>query len=58
MHACVLCSVEPIILSVDEQDEVSIADVAGMIASAMKFQGKVIQDTTKVRRVAEIFPFF
>jgi GDP-L-fucose synthase len=59
-------SPEPIILSVGEKDEVSIADVALMIASkiihmcirvlvfdtlcaieAMKFEGKVIFDTTK-----------
>ncbi|DAZ97137.1 TPA: hypothetical protein N0F65_004751 [Lagenidium giganteum] len=39
--------IDPIILSVDEQDEVSIRDVAMMIAKAMDFQGDVIFDTTK-----------
>eukprot|EP00771_Trimastix_marina_P002447 gnl/Trimastix_PCT/3579.p1 GENE.gnl/Trimastix_PCT/3579~~gnl/Trimastix_PCT/3579.p1 ORF type:complete len:336 (-),score=91.92 gnl/Trimastix_PCT/3579:68-1075(-) len=38
---------EPIILSVDEQDEVSIGDVARMVAEAMHFQGKVVFDTSK-----------
>ena len=33
--------VEPIILSVGEEDEVSIRDVALMVASAMDFQGEV-----------------
>jgi len=37
----------PIILSVGEEDEVSIKDVAEMIAEAMGFQGKLIFDTTK-----------
>ena len=37
----------PIILSVDEQDEVSIKDVALAVAKAMKFQGDIIFDTSK-----------
>ncbi|GAM23498.1 hypothetical protein SAMD00019534_066730 [Acytostelium subglobosum LB1] len=38
---------DPIILSVDEADEVSIADVAHTIAEAMNFQGKIVFDTSK-----------
>lgn len=37
----------PIILSVGEQDEVSISDVAQMIAEAMDFKGRVVYDTSK-----------
>jgi GDP-L-fucose synthase len=40
-------SVDPIILSVDEAAEVSIKDVAMMVAKAMKFEGKVVMDTSK-----------
>ena len=40
-------SVEPIILSVDEAAEVSIRDVALMVADAMGFTGSVVFDTTK-----------
>jgi len=40
-------SPEPIILSVGEQDEVSIGDVALAIAKAMNFTGNVVFDTTK-----------
>ena len=40
-------SPEPIILSVGEEDEVSIADVAKGVAEAMDFQGKIVFDTTK-----------
>ncbi|CAK0907175.1 unnamed protein product [Prorocentrum cordatum] len=40
-------SVEPIILSVDEEAEVSIKFVAEAIAKAMDFQGKVVCDTSK-----------
>jgi len=40
-------SVEPLILSVDESAEVSIKDVALMIAKSMNFQGNVVFDTTK-----------
>ncbi|EGC38936.1 hypothetical protein DICPUDRAFT_96732 [Dictyostelium purpureum] len=37
----------PIILSVGEEDEISIADVAHLIAEAMDFKGKLIFDTSK-----------
>jgi len=40
-------SVEPIILSVDEAAEVSIRDVALMVAKSMGFTGPVVFDTTK-----------
>jgi GDP-L-fucose synthase len=40
-------STEPIILSVDEEDEVSIRDVALMVAEAMGFTGKVVFDTSR-----------
>jgi len=40
-------SPDPIILSVGEEDEVSIGDVAHMVAAAMNFEGKVVFDTTK-----------
>merc|ERR1711862_445705 len=40
-------SVEPIILSVDEADEVAIKDIAQMIAEAMNFKGNVVCDATK-----------
>lgn len=40
-------SVDPIILSVDPSDEVSIADVARLIAKAMDFSGEIIFDTSK-----------
>ena len=33
---------DPIILSVGEEDEVSIADIAKHVASAMEFKGKVV----------------
>eukprot|EP00438_Fugacium_kawagutii_P033022 Skav234005 [mRNA] locus=scaffold2637:140009:147191:- [translate_table: standard] len=45
--------IEPIILSVGEEDEVSISDVANMICEAMGFKGKLVKapwmalDTTK-----------
>lgn len=39
--------VEPIILSVDEEQEVSIKDVALAVTEAFNFQGEVIFDTTK-----------
>lgn len=38
---------DPLILSVAEEDEVSIGDVAHLIAESMNFQGKVVFDTTK-----------
>jgi len=40
-------SIEPIILSVDEEAEVSIKEVAEMVAEAMGFEGNVVCDTTK-----------
>merc|ERR1712137_953198 len=40
-------SVEPIILSVDEEAEVSIKEIAEMVAEAMDYKGSVICDTTK-----------
>jgi GDP-L-fucose synthase len=40
-------SADSIILSVGEEDEVSIRDVALMIRDAMKFEGEVIFDTDK-----------
>lgn len=39
--------IAPIILSVGEEDEVSIAEVARMIADAMGFTGEIEYDTTK-----------
>lgn len=38
---------EPIVLSVDETAEVSIALAANAIAKAFKFEGKLVFDTTK-----------
>ncbi len=40
-------SPDPIILSVGEEDEVSIKDAALSIVKAMKFEGEVIFDTSK-----------
>ena len=40
-------SVEPIILSVDESDEVSIGDLAKSVAKAFEFRGKIKLDTSK-----------
>lgn len=40
-------SVEPIILSVDVADEVSIESVARMIASKFQLPGKIVMDTSK-----------
>lgn len=39
--------IDPIILSVDEEDEASIFDVASMIKEAMSFEGKIDCDSTK-----------
>uniref|UniRef100_A0A2C9K128 NAD-dependent epimerase/dehydratase domain-containing protein n=1 Tax=Biomphalaria glabrata TaxID=6526 RepID=A0A2C9K128_BIOGL len=39
--------VSPIILSVGEEDEVSIKEAADLVVEAMDFTGEVIQDTTK-----------
>ena len=40
-------SVEPIVLSVDEAQEVTIYEVAEAIARAFNFKGKLVCDTTK-----------
>ena len=40
-------SVDPIILSVGEEEEVSIKDVALAVAEAMEFKGSVVFDTSK-----------
>lgn len=37
----------PITLSVDEEEEVSIKDVALAVAKAMKFEGEIVFDTSK-----------
>ena len=39
--------IEPIILSVDEAAEVSIKDVALLVAKGMEFEGEVVFDTSK-----------
>lgn len=39
--------IEPIILSVGEEDEVSIKDVSNMVVKAMQFNGPVKYDTSK-----------
>ncbi|XP_055919767.1 probable GDP-L-fucose synthase [Eupeodes corollae] len=39
--------VDPIILSVDESDEVTILQVAASIAKAFNFKGKIVCDTSK-----------
>uniref|UniRef100_A0A7S3H4Z8 GDP-L-fucose synthase n=1 Tax=Spumella elongata TaxID=89044 RepID=A0A7S3H4Z8_9STRA len=61
-------SPEPIILSVGEEDEVSIADVARAVAKAMKFEGNIVFDTTKSdgqykktasnKKLRELYPDF
>ena len=61
-------SPEPIILSVGEEDEVSIADVAKYVAEAMDFKGQIIFDTTKSdgqykktasnKKLRELYPEF
>jgi len=40
-------SIDPIILSVGEEEEVSIKDVALAVAEAMEFKGEVVFDTSK-----------
>ncbi|CAG4987702.1 unnamed protein product [Parnassius apollo] len=40
-------SVEPIILSVDEEEEVTIGEVAEAIKKAHGYQGQIVYDTTK-----------
>lgn len=37
----------PLILSVGEEDEVSIREAAEMVAEAVNFEGRVVQDTSK-----------
>ncbi|CAE8744004.1 unnamed protein product [Polarella glacialis] len=39
--------IDPIILSVGEEDEVAISDIVQKIAAAMDFKGKIVCDTTK-----------
>ena len=39
--------IDPIILSVGEEDEVSIRDIAYMVVEAMDFKGEVVFDTSK-----------
>lgn len=39
--------IEPIIFSVDESDEISIADVAKLILEAFEFKGNVVYMTDK-----------
>ncbi|KAG1676605.1 GDP-L-fucose synthase [Nymphon striatum] len=39
--------IEPIILSVDEEDEVSIKEAADLVVEGMNFKGKIIYDTSK-----------
>lgn len=61
-------SPDPIILSVGEEDEVSIADLARHVAKAMNFQGNIIFDTTKSdgqykktasnKKLKELYPGF
>lgn len=40
-------NVEPIVLSVDEEDEISIAELAESIVKAFDFKGQLAFDTTK-----------
>lgn len=40
-------SIQPIILSIDEDDEVTIAQAAESVAKALKFEGKIVFDTSK-----------
>jgi len=40
-------SIEPIILSVDEAAEVTIKEIAELVAEAMEFKGNLVCDTTK-----------
>lgn len=39
--------ISPIILSVGEEDEISIAEAANLVVEAMEFKGKVTKDTSK-----------
>ncbi|VDL71151.1 unnamed protein product [Nippostrongylus brasiliensis] len=47
IECCSLQEVDPIILSVSEEDEVTIADAVKAIVKAFDFQGEVKFDTTK-----------
>lgn len=40
-------SIDPIILAIDEEDEVTIAQAAKSVAKALKFEGKIVFDTKK-----------
>jgi GDP-L-fucose synthase len=61
-------SPDPIILSVGEEDEVSIADVARCVAKAMHFEGNIVFDTSKSdgqfkktasnKKLRELYPDF
>ena len=61
-------SPDPIILSVGEEDEVSIGDVARGVAEAMNFKGNIVFDTTKSdgqykktasnKKLRELYPDF
>jgi len=39
--------IDPIILSVGEEDEISIKEAADLVVEAMEFKGEVVQDTTR-----------
>lgn len=61
-------SADPIILSVGEEDEVSIGDVARHVAEAMDFKGQIVFDTSKSdgqykktasnKKLRELYPDF
>ncbi|RYH05204.1 hypothetical protein EON65_45345 [archaeon] len=61
-------SADPIILSVGEEDEVSIGDVARHVAEAMGFKGRIVFDTSKSdgqfkktasnKKLKELYPDF
>ena len=61
-------SPDPIILSVGEEDEISIGDVARAVAEGMDFKGNIIFDTTKSdgqykktasnKKLRELYPEF
>ena len=48
-------SVEPIILSVGEEDEVTIKDLVDGIVKAMYFKGEVIYDSSKADGQFKVF---
>lgn len=39
--------VDPIVLSVDEEAEISVADLSRMVAASLGFQGAVVFDKTR-----------